>query len=259
MSFDHGFDIRPVSDPIGFEYGEGIFGPEVELRKLDSIRASLMDPNCNGPENVYAIAMDVGCVEDKPAMIDRDLLFGAVTYAKGSLGKEPVRSQGHIHAISPSCNYSTCEVYEIWSGTAIIYMQERAEDDPGRCYAVIAETGDVVIVPPNWAHCTIVGDIRENMTFGAWCVRDYGFDYVGVRKHKGVAFFPVLNDKEHIEFIKNPNYDDCHLIIKKAREYPDFGIEKGVPIYTQFQKDPDRFLFVSKPHLAYELWQNYEP
>ena len=97
------------------------------------------------------------------------------------------------------------------------------------------------------------------MTFGAWCVRDYGFDYVGVRKHKGVAFFPVLNDKEHIEFIKNPNYDDCHLIIKKAREYPDFGIEKGVPIYTQFQKDPNRFLFVSKPHLADELWQNYEP
>ena len=149
MNFDHGFDIRPLSDPIGFEYGEGVFGPEVELRKLDSIRGSLMDPDCKGPENVYAIAMDVGCKEDKSAMIDRDLLFGAVTYAKGSLGREPVRSQGHIHAISPSCNYSTCEVYEIWSGTAIIYMQERAEDDPGRCYAVIAETGDVVIVPPN--------------------------------------------------------------------------------------------------------------
>ncbi len=259
MIFDHGFDIRPVSDPIGFEYGEGVYGPEVELRKLDSIRGSLMDPKCSGPENVYAIAMDVGCLKDKPAMIERDLLFGAVTYAKGALGREPVRSQGHIHAVSPSCNYSTCEVYEIWSGTAIIYMQERAEDDPGRCYAVIAETGDVVIVPPNWAHCTIVGDIRENMTFGAWCVRDYGFDYVGVRKHRGVAFFPVLNDNGQIEFIKNPNYDECRLVIKKAREYPDFGIEKGVPIYTQFQKDPDRFLFVSKPHLADDLWQNYEP
>ena len=259
MIFYPGFDIKPVFDPLGFEYGKGVFGPEVEYRKLDAIRKSLMDPNCEGPENVYAIAMDVGNETDKTAMLERDLLFGAVTYAKGLLGKEPVRSQGHIHAISPSCNSSTCEVYEIWSGTAIIYMQERAEDNPGRCYAVIAHEGDVVIVPPYWAHATIVGDVTKNMTFGAWCVRDYGFDYVGVRKHKGVAFFPIVNKEGKMEFIKNENYDDCHLIIKEARDYSDFGIEKGIPVYTQFQKDPDRFLFVSKPETREDLWENYEP
>lgn len=259
MSFYPGFDIKPVFDPLGFEYGKGVFGPEVEYRKLDAIRKSLMDPNCEGPENVYAIAMDVGNEADKPAMLERDLLFGVVTYAKGLLGKEPVRSQGHIHAISPSCNSSTCEVYEIWRGTAIIYMQERAEDDPGRCYAVIAHEGDVVIVPPYWAHATIVGDVTKNMTFGAWCVRDYGFDYVGVRKHKGVAFFPIVNKEGKMEFIKNENYDDCHLIIKEARDYSDFGIEKGIPVYTQFQKDPDHFLFVSKPETRKDLWENYEP
>jgi len=259
MNSDHGLNIKSMDDPLGFEYGEGVFGPEVELRKLDGIRSSLMDPQCTGPENVYAIAMDVGCLEDRKSMISRNLLFGAVTYARGSLGKEPVRSQGHVHAVSPSCNSSTCEVYEIWSGTAIIYMQERAEDDPGRCFAIIAETGDVVIVPPDWAHCTIVGDIKRNMTFGAWCVRDYGFDYAGVRKHRGLAFFPVLNEDEQIEFIRNPEYNECSLTIRKAREYPEFGIEKGVPVYTQFQLDPDRFLFVSNPHLADKLWENYEP
>ena len=259
MKFDPGFDIKPLFDPLGFEYGKGVFGPEVELRKLDAIRGSLMDPDCDGPENVYAIAMDVGEEKDKPAMLERDLLYGAVTYAKGLLGKEPVRSQGHIHAISHSCNASTCEVYEIWSGTAIIYMQERAEDDPGRCYAVIAEAGDVVIVPPYWAHATIVGDVKENMTFGAWCVRDYGFDYVGVRRHKGVAYFPVVNEEGKMEFIPNKNYQKSELIVKKAREYPEFGIEKGVPIYTQFQKDPDKFLFVSKPQTAEDLWKHYEP
>ena len=41
-----------------------------------------------------------------------------------------------------------------------------------------------------------------------------------------------------MEFIRNENYDDCHLIIKEARDYSDFGIERGVPIYTQFQKIP---------------------
>ena len=259
MSYYPGFDIRILYDSLGFGYGVGVFGPEVEFRKLDAIRKSLMDPDCEGPENVYAIAMDVGEEKDREAMLERNLLYGAVTYASGRLGREPVRSQGHIHAISPSCNSSTCEVYEIWSGTAIIYMQETAEDYPGRCYAVISHEGDVVIVPPYWAHCTIVGDIRKNMSFGAWCVRDYGFDYVGVRKHKGVAFFPVLNDNNEIEFIKNENYKECELIIKEAREYPEFNIEKGVPIYTQFQQDPDRFLFVPQPDKAKDLWENYEP
>ena len=259
MSFFPGFDIKPISDPLGFEYGTGVFGPEVELRTLESIRKSLLDPDCQGPEVVYSIAMDVGNEADREEIVKRNLLYGAVTYAKGLLGREPVRSQGHIHAISPSCGESTCEVYEIWSGTAIIYMQETAQDHPGRCYAVIAEPGDVVIVPPKWAHATIVGDIKENMTFGAWCVRDYGFDYDDVRRHGGIAFFPIVGEDGQMTFIRNEKYGDCELIIKKAREYPDFGIEKGVPVYTQFQQDPDSFLFVSNPKLAEDLWNSYKP
>lgn len=47
-------------------------------------------------------------------------------FGDGIVGEEPVRSQGHIHVISPSCNASTCEVYEIWLGEAYIYMQETA-------------------------------------------------------------------------------------------------------------------------------------
>lgn len=145
---DVGFDIRPTVSPMGFAYGPGVFGPEVEVRHLDAIRSSLRDPACSGPNEVYAIAMDVGRDEDKPAMLARQLLYGAVTYASGQLGQEPVRSQGHIHAVSASCGCSTPEVYEIWSGKAVIYMQQRDTDDPGRCYAVEAGPGQVVIVPP---------------------------------------------------------------------------------------------------------------
>ena len=257
--FDPGIDIKVMEEPIGFRYGDQVKGPQVELRKLDAIRPSLMDPACEGPENVYAIAMDVYEEKDYQAMVERDLLYGAVTYAKGLLGKEPVRSQGHIHAVSASCHSSTCEVYEIWSGTAIIYMQEKGSDDPGRCYAVIGKPGDVIIVPPYWVHATIVGDVKENMTFGAWCIRDYGFDYDEVRAHKGIAFFPVVNEEGEMEFIRNENYQEAELIIKQAREYPEFNIEPGVPIYTQFQQDPDRFLFVSKPQTVQEIWDNFQP
>lgn len=110
--------------------------------------------------------------------------------------------------------------------------------------------------PPNWAHCTIVADITQNLTFGAWCVRDYGFDYRGVRSHGGVAWFPVVRDQA-IVFQKNPAYQTEECVIKRPRPYTELGIEQGKPIYTQFEEDPDRFLFVSHPQLV--NWENFVP
>ncbi len=256
--FYPGFDIKPKYNPLGFIYEEGVFGPEVENRKLNDIRKSLLDPNCEGPEVVYSIAMDVGKEEDKKDILDRNLLYGAVTYAAGRLGKEPVRSQGHIHAVSKSCNSSTPEVYEIWDGEAIIYMQETAEDNPGRCFAVHAKSGEVVIVPPGWAHCTINANPAEVLSFGAWCVRDFGFEYTGVRKHKGLAWYPVLEDGE-IKWLRNELYEESELIIKNPREYKEFYIDKEAVIYAQFKQNPDKFLFVSNPELARESWNNFIP
>lgn len=258
MKYNPGFNIIPTYNPLGFEYGQGVFGPIVENRTLEAIRQNLMDPQSQGPEIVYSIAMDVGNNQDKQAMIERNLLYGAVTYAKGTIGKEPVRSQGHIHAVSKSCGMSTCEVYEIWSGEAYIYMQQTAHDNPGKCYAVHAKPGDVVIVPPGWAHATIVANLQENLTFGAWCVRDFGFDYAEVRAHQGVAWFPVV-EGNRIKFIANENYKKSELIIKEPRIYEEFQIEKGIPIYQQFVDNPDKFLFVSRPQIAMEIWENFIP
>jgi len=47
LIFDPGFDIRPVINPMGFIYGEDVFGPEVENRYLDDIRKSLFQPDCD--------------------------------------------------------------------------------------------------------------------------------------------------------------------------------------------------------------------
>ena len=65
--------------------------------------------------------MDVGKEEHRALLNKLHLLFGVVTYSAGKLGQEPVRSQGHIHKISPYSGWSTPEIYEIWSGEAIIY------------------------------------------------------------------------------------------------------------------------------------------
>ena len=259
MKFNPGINIRPTSAPIGFIYGEDVYGPQVEYRRLNDIRKSLLNPSCEGPEIVYAIAMDVGKKKHLERLRELNLLFGVVTYAAGKLGDEPVRSQGHIHKVSPTSNWSTPEVYEIWSGRAIIYMQESAKDNPGRCFAVRAKPGDKVIVPPYWAHATISADPEQPLTFGAWCDRNYGFEYNEVRAHNGLAWFPVIGEAGIIQWIKNPKYNSGKLQIKTPSDYSSLGIKKGKSIYSQFEEDEFRFLFVPYPIQKESVWNSFIP
>lgn len=258
MSADPGFAIAATDKPLGFSYGPSVFGPSVELRSLDAIRKSLRDPRCAGPDPVYAIAMDVGKERHRAALNASHLLFGAVTYAAGTLGEEPIRSQGHIHARSPHSGWSTPEVYEIWRGTAIVYMQESASDDPGRCFAVKAGPGEVVVVPPAWAHATISADPKQPLTFGAWCDREYAFEYDEVRRHNGLAWFPLVRG-DRIVWEANTAYHPSTLVQKRPASYAALGIEAGTPIYTQFERDPDRFLFVPEPARAVAVWHGFVP
>lgn len=251
---DFGLDIGVSHQPLGFTYGPGVAGPVPEMRSLDAIRKSLKDPQCEGPDPVYAIVMDVRREKDEAELHRRNLLFGVVTYATGRLGSEPIRSQGHIHKVSSHSGWSPPELYEIWTGKAIIYMQEFAEDQPGRCYAVFAGPGDIVVVPPYWAHSTISASVNEPLTFGAWCDREYGFDYTGVRAHQGLAWLPQINDANEISWFQNPAYQPSKLEIRQARAYPELGLVAGIPIYKQLERDPAALQWVSQPALKKDVW-----
>ncbi len=255
--FDPGLGIEPNFEPLGFTYKDNCFGPVPEERHLYDIRRSLRDQRCTGPEVVYSIAMDVGKKGDRALLEQLGLLFGAVVFASGRLGEELIRSQGHVHAVLPSAGMSTPELYEIWNGRALIYAQEFTDDIPGICYAVEAGQGEVVLVPPGWAHCTISADSGSPLAFGAWCVREYGFVYDEVRAHGGLAYYPIWRG-ERLIFQKNDSYGESQLIQKAPRRYDEFGLGSE-PIYRQFEKDPKRFAFITHPDDFTELWENFVP
>lgn len=256
--FNSGLQVQLRENDLSFEYGPGVVGPQAEMRRLKDIRPSLRDPECSGPDPVYGIAMDVAQSEDLEELRRRYLLFGVVAYASGRLGDEPVRSQGHIHAAAPHSGWSTPELFEIWEGRAIIYAQEFAEDDPGRCIAIEAGPGDQVVAPPNWAHCIINADEKRRMVFGALCERQYGFVYEGVRAHGGLAWFPLLG-KNGIEWQANPRYRSSQLLVREPRSYPELGLDRDTPIYRQYQQNPDAVQWVSEPARLASLWPAFEP
>jgi glucose-6-phosphate isomerase len=259
LEYDPDLPLRLSETSLAFEYGAGVFGPEPEMRRLDAIRPSLRDPQCDGPDPVYGIAMDIGLEGDQPLLSQRMLLFGAVVYAAGALGSEPVRSQGHIHTIAPHSGWSPPEIFEIWSGTAIVYGQQTADDDPGRCIAVTARPGDKVVMPPGWAHCVVNADPNRHMAFGAWCDRQYGFDYTGVRAHHGLAWFPVLSDSGAIQWEPNPHYRQSKLEQRRPRPYTELGLDSSRSLYSQFADNPDSVMFVADPQRAADCWPGFAP
>jgi glucose-6-phosphate isomerase len=259
MKFDPGIGVVPVHEPLGFLYEPGAFGPQPEIRSLDAIRRSLRDPNCAGPDPVYAIVMDIGREEVHAELKRRMLLFGAVIYTSGTLGQEPVRSQGHVHHVSSHSGWSPPEVYEIWEGAAYVFMQERAAEDPGRCFAILAKPGDVVVVPPKWAHAAISADPADFMALGALCDREYSFDYDAIRKRQGLAWYPVVTSSGVVEWAPNPNYQKSKLDVRRPRDYADLGFMRGASLYDQAVSDLDRFAWVSKPALCEEVWKHFEP
>jgi glucose-6-phosphate isomerase len=256
--FDPGLDVTLRAGELAFDYGPDVMGPAAEMRRLDEIRASLREPRCEGPDPVYGIAMDVCRRVDEADLKRRSLLFGVVAYAGGRLGEEPVRSQGHIHAPAPHSGWSTPELFEIWEGRAIIYAQEFAEDEAGRCVAVEAGPGDQVVVGPGWAHCVINADPDTRMVFGAWCERQYGFLYDKVRAHGGLAWFPLLKNGG-IEWQANPRYRRSSITVRGPRLYHELGLDATVPIYRQYQQNPEAVQWVSEPARAASLWATLEP
>jgi glucose-6-phosphate isomerase len=259
MKFDPGIGVVPVRQPLGFRYESGAFGPQPEKRSLDAIRRSLRDPECTGPDPAYAIVMDIGRDEIRSELERRMLLFGAVIYASGKLGDEPVRSQGHVHHVSSHSGWSPPEVYEIWEGAAYIYMQEHAADDPGRCFAVLAKPGDIVVVPPAWAHAAMSADPADFMALGALCDREYRFDYEAIRKRKGLAWYPVVTPNGGIEWVPNPRYQRTTLAVRPPRDYSALGFVRGSSLYEQAARDLDRFAWVANPALCAGVWKHFEP
>lgn len=258
LHFDSGLGVTLRAGELAFDYAPEVIGPIPEMRRLDAIRASLRDPECDGPDPVYGIAMDVCRRADVEDLERRYLLFGVVAYAAGRLGDEPVRSQGHIHAPAPHSGWSTPELFEIWEGCAIVYAQEFTEDTPGRCIAVEAGPGDQVVVPPGWAHCVINADEASRMVFGALCERQYGFLYEGVRAHGGLAWFPLLR-KGRIEWQANSKYGKSELEVRGPRSYPELGLNADVSIYRQYLADPEAVQWISEPARMAKLWKSLEP
>ena len=97
------------------------------------------------------------------------------------------------------------------------------------------------------------------MTFGAWCDREYGFEYDEVRARGGLAYFPLLGEDGALRWETKPAL--CRAAPRRAARarVPGAGAAAGEPIYRTFARDPDAVQWVSDPARMARLWKGFEP
>jgi glucose-6-phosphate isomerase, archaeal len=250
LALRSGLDIRLDPDRLGLSFGSGMGHLPGVHRTLDDVRSMLQDPSAQGPADLYTIYMDICRSEDLAALKAQGLLYGAVVYNHGVVGKERLRSQGHIHSEAPGTGMRYSEVYEFWSGRAYLYLQKECAADVSRVILVEVRPGDRVVVPSGWVHLVVtLGD--EIVSFGAWCARENRIEYEGLRALGGPAYFVLADESVAV----NPRYHSVSAIeYRSPSEIPGFDLPADRPIYRAWQEDPRLFDFLPDPRLGRRRW-----
>jgi glucose-6-phosphate isomerase len=224
--------------------------PDGEQRRLAEVRATLADPEASGPDRLYTIYMDICRAEDHTALVGQSLLYGAVVYNHGCIGRERLRSQGHRHSRKPGTELRYSEVYDFWAGHGFVYLQKECDPVVTRALLVPVGPGDKVVVPLGWVHLTVASD-HEPLVFGAWCAREGRLEYSELRALGGPAHF-VLADGE---VVVNPRYAAvADVEVVAPNDLPLLGVPNNLPIYRAWQESPGLFDFLPQPELIEQAW-----
>ncbi len=245
-----GLDVALDEEALALTFGDAVIHPDGERRRLAEVRATLEDPAALGPDHLYTIYMDICRAEHHAALLRQSLLYGAVVYNHGRIGRERVRSQGHRHSRKSGTQLRYAEVYEFWAGHGFVYLQKECEPQVTRALLIPVGPGDKVIVPLGWVHLTIASE-HEALAFGAWCAREGRLEYDELRALGGPAHF-VLADGE---VIANPRYQAvAEVEVVAPGDLPQLGMPTDVPIYRAWEENPETFDFLPRPELVEQAW-----
>lgn len=161
------------------------------IRYLDDIRSLLHDKEWAGTApNLELYYMYRGIKKENGLRYDITVIPSMM------LGQEFIKTQGHDHAKLHQ------ELYHVLAGQGIFLMQKVKENKVEDVYAVKADVGDIIIIPPGYGHFTInPGD--EELRMANWVSEECVNDYSAVMENQGACYY-ALKDK----WIKNENYQD---------------------------------------------------
>ena len=125
---------------------------------------------------------------------ENDLKYNITVLPARMLGKEFVKTKGHVHI----GNYG--ETYTVLEGEAIYLMQKTKDEIVEDVYAVKAKKGESTIIPPGYGHVTI-NPSEVDLKTGDWSSKNCKNDYSLFERLQGACYYYTKEG-----WVKNENY-----------------------------------------------------
>ncbi|MFH1611739.1 MAG: glucose-6-phosphate isomerase family protein [bacterium] len=185
--------------------------------------------------------------EDKAKLTEQDFRYDITVMPFNMLGKEFVKTAGHIHSLVPDTNITYPEIYEVLDGKGLFLIQSLQNNTIKDVYFIQAQKGDKVIVPPNYSHIMInIGpaELKTANMLSENCQNEYEI----IKEKNGFCYFGLKKDHQEVEWIKNEKYSDTPEIrITENKPLLDkFGISNEESLYSLIN-NPIKLDFLKNP------------
>jgi glucose-6-phosphate isomerase len=173
--------------------------PPPAVRTVEEMRPVLAEPVCRESGALYFMYRDLSKSDaDRTWLLFHHLRYDLTVIPPRNLCGEFVKTKGHYHPRN-AAGSGYPEIYEVLEGTAWYLLQSRMLDD---MVLVKAQTGDLVIIPPEYGHVSINPTPHETLVMANIVSTGFESEYGEYETHHGAAYYAMSSG----DLIKNPYY-----------------------------------------------------
>jgi glucose-6-phosphate isomerase len=188
---------------------------KIHNKKISDLSSVLRDPFFDPTQD--KIAYDVCRGENKKNSPDGEIQYDLTKIYPGTINGELYKTAGHYH----SGGYA--ELFEVIEGELVTLLQADgdAEGEIAEAYAVKAQPGDKVIIPPNYGFCSINSSLEKELIISNWIDTKAQNKYENIEKNRGLCYYVINTETEKNSPIKNPAYKKVpELVWLKPKALP---------------------------------------
>ncbi|EHI99115.1 glucose-6-phosphate isomerase [Clostridium sp. DL-VIII] len=217
-------------------------------KSTSQMKNLLKNPDVLNEEVFYNFYEGVMMKQDVDLFAKHKLRYDLIVVRPGNMGDEFKKTSGHYHCQVPDQGISYPEIYEVMQGNAVFVLQKSNENgDIVEAYAVKANSGDKLLIPPDYGHVTInVGN--EPLVFADLVSTECSNMYGPIGENHGMSYYITENGNLGFKAVVNPNYGNvADVKITNISENPSLGISMDKPIYDQFVENPSLYDYLNNP------------
>jgi len=241
------------------ETGQLLFGPgvvvaETKARLLDELTPVALDQAvCRGSQEIaYYMYNGVYRQSDAAQLAGLPIRYELTLIPPRRLGREFIKTFGHIHNRHPQSGLTYAEVCEVLLGKAHFFFQTLDVTGPeaSTAFYVEVKAGEKVIIPPDFDHLTINPGPGPLLFADLISLAVTGI-YDRYKASRGAAYLEIVGEDGQAQFIPNPHYRTVPVLQKAAiKDYPALRLTCAEPLYTAFAQgrgNPESWSFLTDP------------